>query len=84
MSDENHRFARMASLVSRLLTETSDLNAAVLTTLDLQARILSALEQRPQDEIVDEVSALLKERRRELLRELDAWSDSLEGHGAAS
>jgi hypothetical protein len=71
------RLDRLAVLVSRLLTESADTNAAVMTMLDLQARILARLESRSEDSVVDEVSDMLKSRRRELLRELDAWSDLL-------
>lgn len=69
---------RLALLLSRTLAETVDNSAALLTILDLQARILAHLEGGDQDVITDEISMLLKKRRRELLRELDAWTDSIE------
>lgn len=80
---ERERFERVATLVSRLLTESIDVSAAVLTSIDLQTRILAHLEDRPQEDLADEVSAALRARRRELLRELDAWSDSvMDSHDA--
>lgn len=68
-----------AELLSRVLAEVADNTGHLMTVLDLQARILARLEDRPVDDVVDEVSALLKERRREALRALDAWA-----HGASS
>lgn len=70
---------REAALTSRLLAEVVDLSAMALTTLDLQVKILAKLEARPEDEVVEEVSEQLKARRREVLSELDAWTDSVFG-----
>lgn len=64
-------------LLSRLITETADNTAAVLTLLDFQARAVAHLEGRSSDEVVDEVSEVLKRRRRAALQELDAWTDSI-------
>ena len=68
---------KLAALLSRLLTETVDNTAAAMVMLDTQARILAHLEQRDADAVVDEISAELKSRRRELLRELDTWMNAL-------
>lgn len=63
-----------AEMLSRALVELADNNAHLLTILDLQARILAQLEKREQDDVVDEISELLKARRRQCLREIDAWA----------
>ena len=63
-----------AEMLSRALVELADNNAHLLTILDLQARILAQLEAREQDDVVDEISELLKARRRACLREIDAWA----------
>lgn len=76
--DERPPEDAVAALLSRNLTETADNTAALLTLLDLHARILARLEDRHEEEVVEEVSSLLKERRRQILRELDAWTDTLE------
>lgn len=68
---------KLAALLSRLLTETVDNTATAMVMLDTQARILAHLERRDADAVVDEISAELKSRRRELLRELDTWMSSL-------
>lgn len=61
-------------MVSRTLVEIVDNNAHLLTILDLQARILAHLEDCEQDEVVEEINELLKQRRRAALREIDAWT----------
>ena len=63
-----------ADLLSKLLVEIADQSGQLLTILDLQARILAALEERDWDDVVDEVNERLKERRREAIREIDAWA----------
>ncbi len=64
----------LAEMLSKALVEIVDNNAHLMTVLDLQARILARLEGRTPDEVVDEVSELLKQRRREAIREIDAWA----------
>lgn len=63
----------MADLVSRLLLEVVDNNAHLLTVLDLQARLLARLEGRDEDDVVDEVNALLKARRRAAIQDIEEW-----------
>lgn len=63
-----------AEMLSKALVELADNNAHLLTILDLQARILAQLEEREQDEVTDEINELLKARRRECIREIDAWA----------
>lgn len=76
--DDDLRVQHLAALLSRAVTDLADVSAAVLTSLDLQSRILAALEARDPDEVVEEVSAELRKRRREALRELDRWTESLD------
>lgn len=80
MPDSGSRLSEdaIAALLSRNLTEAADNTAALLTLLDVQARILARLESRPEDDVVEEISDLLKQRRRQILRELDTWTDTLE------
>lgn len=77
MDDEKKSSDTTTVLLSRLITETADNTAAVLTLLDFQARVVAHLEDRSVDEVVDEVSQLLKKRRRDALQELDAWTDAI-------
>lgn len=66
----------MAEMLSKLLVEVVDNNAHLMTVLDVQARLLAQLEGRDAEAVADEVSALLKARRREALAALDAWTDA--------
>jgi hypothetical protein len=77
-SGDDSQSEQMAALLSRAVTDLADVNAALMTSLDIQARILALVEGRDVDDVVDEVSAQLKHRRREALRELDQWFDSLD------
>lgn len=61
-------------LLSKVLVDLADYNAHLLTVLDLQARIIARLEEREQDDVVDEVNELLKERRRAALSEIEYWA----------
>ena len=62
-----------ADMLSKILVEVADANALMLTVLDLQARILSRLEDRNQDDIVDEIDGLLRARRRAVLGDVEEW-----------
>lgn len=76
-ADGTKRQKTSAEMLSRTLVELADNNAHLLTILDLQTRILAHLEKREQDDVVDEVSELLKARRRACLREIDAWAQGV-------
>lgn len=79
MPSSSHPEKTPAELLSKLLVEMADQNGQLLTILDLQACILARLEQRSEDDVVDEINTLLKARRREALREIDAWA---QGHSS--
>jgi hypothetical protein len=68
-----------AEMLSKAIVEIVDNNAHLLTILDLQARILAALESRDNDDVVEEVNDLLKARRREALAQVDAWVSRMGG-----
>lgn len=72
--ERTEREKSIAEMLSKALVEIADNNAHLLTVLDLQARILAHLEGREEDELVDEVNALLKARRREAVREIEFWA----------
>ncbi|MFW5955745.1 MAG: hypothetical protein ACOCSK_03295 [Rhodothermales bacterium] len=80
MDQEPSSTESIAALLSRNLSETVDTMSAVLTVLDIQSRILARLENRSEEDVADEISRLLRERRREAIRELNDWSDALEAH----
>jgi DNA-directed RNA polymerase subunit F len=74
MDGSPRREKTVAEMLSRVLVEIVDNNAHLMTILDVQARLLARLEARDVDEVVDEISELLKARRRAALREIDAWA----------
>lgn len=74
MEDRRSSEKTIPELLTRLLLEVVDNNAHLLTVLDLQARILARLEDREQDDIVDEINDLLKARRRSALQDIEEWA----------
>jgi hypothetical protein len=74
MDDSSGQTKTVAEMLSKAILEIVDNNAHLLTILDLQTRILARLEERTQDEVVNEINAMLKERRREALNEIDRWA----------
>lgn len=63
-----------AEMLSRALVEIVDNNAHLMTLLDVQARLLALAERRDADEVVEEVNAMLRARRREAIAGIEAWA----------
>lgn len=73
MEDWNPHEKTVGEMLARILVEIADTNAFLLAVLDVQARMLARLEGRDVDEVVDEVSALLRARRREAIQDIEEW-----------
>lgn len=73
MEDWSPHEKTVGEMLARILVEVADGNACMLTVLDLQARLLARLEGRGEDEVVDEVNALLKARRRAAIQDVEEW-----------
>ena len=74
MEQNRPRYRSYEELLSRVLVEIVDNNAHMMTILDLQARILARSEGRDVDEVVEEINALLKSRRRDAIAEIEEWA----------
>lgn len=74
MEKDPPRLRTIEEYLSRALVEIVDNNAHLMTVLDLQARILAALEDRPPDHVVEEVNAMLRGRRREAISGIEHWA----------
>jgi len=73
MEDWNPHEKSFGEMLSKILVEQADTQAFLLTVLDVQARVLARLEARDPDEVVDEISTLLRARRRAALQDVEEW-----------
>lgn len=67
----------VAEMLSRLLVEVVDNNAHLMTVLDVQALILSQVQMREHETIVDEINEMLKARRRDAIASIEEWATGL-------
>jgi len=73
MEDWSPHEKSFGEVLSKILVEQADTQAFLLTVLDVLARILARLEERDADEVVDEINALLRTRRRAAIQDIEEW-----------
>lgn len=74
MKEDRSGEKTFAEMLSRCLLEIADNNAHLLTVLDVQARLLASAEGREYGDVVHELNALLKARRRQAIADIEEWT----------